>query len=513
MSVMVKKSMQPIISCRIEPTGLLVFALSVPHRFGVESFLAEMLSTHLLPGVRLQLERFRLSCCDGYLEGDMAVQLQGGQVERVRRSLDLFTHELGLGIASSFYGAQLLEMGGGDKRALVHEHLSRLIHRFPNHFDYGLLSLVQHLFLDTSETFRAERGVRHLARIATSLYAVDAHVARRVAARPRERHVSVKIGEATVQEPLRRRSVTTVTAAITTLSDREFVTEKHLWQAIRALSPEAQSIPEASFRRDFPEDGLRLFYVEVEADGGSLDGLAEAFAGRVERLMPPLFMPRNEEEVMRGLLALASQITYLRDLPQAIISFDKQGEESVTFTVILVRLAIGEVVPWKALFQATAFRLEKERDVGRLRQKYDKEGAVLSLSLPIAPYVRQEGSVDLLAAREDVSARLRAIIGEFRDYNGGTLSKEAEQLASLREAFPSTHHDYVENIFCAIEPPHMRATAAMDLLIAIVSALLEKRDVVRTYDTYSVRVAQEAIASENALLFGSIGDYSFVLIQ
>ena len=58
--------------------------------------------------------------------------------------------------------------------------------------------------------------------------------------------------------------------------------------------------------------------------------------------MPPVFMPRNEEEIMRNIVSLSDQIKYLRDIPQVFITFDEQTTANLFFTIIMVRLLKGE---------------------------------------------------------------------------------------------------------------------------------------------------------------------------
>ena len=54
--------------------------------------------------------------------------------------------------------------------------------------------------------------------------------------------------------------------------------------------------------------------------------------------MHPIFMPRNEEEVMRNILSLSNQIRYIKDPQQVFITFDEQTNAHLFFTVILVRI-------------------------------------------------------------------------------------------------------------------------------------------------------------------------------
>ena len=79
--------------------------------------------------------------------------------------------------------------------------------------------------------------------------------------------------------------------------------------------------------------------------------LAEDLKNGVERLMRPLFMPRNEEEVMRNIITLAQQLRYPRDLPQVIISFDEQTDADLSFIIIFLRVLHKGMPSIQELFQ------------------------------------------------------------------------------------------------------------------------------------------------------------------
>ena len=139
--------------------------------------------------------------------------------------------------------------------------------------------------------------------------------------------------------------------------------------------------------------------------------------------MPALFMPRNEEEVMKNVIRLSQELKYIRDLPQVFISFDEQTDSQLVFTVVLLRVLLGRENSIAELFKQNStmchFIEDRVKLVGFIRGKYPKESTVFRVKLYKESFMRRDHTVDLLGARQFVVKMLEEIVGEFRDYNGG----------------------------------------------------------------------------------------------
>lgn len=190
---------------------------------------------------------------------------------------------------------------------------------------------------------------------------------------------------------------------------------------------------------------------------------------RSENVVHPIFMPRNEEELIRNLIVLTSQIKYVRDLPQVSIHYEKQTEVDLTFTVIVARLLKNNAEPLRALLGKSSLKMDIDdvRTLGYLKQKYPKETAVLRVTLDKRPFFRRDDSLDVLRARQKIGSQLTLCLGEFRDFNGGMILKQEEALAHLREELGKLSQQsefLLENYFYSLMPGIMQTVHETALL-------------------------------------------------
>lgn len=153
-------------------------------------------------------------------------------------------------------------------------------------------------------------------------------------------------------------------------------------------------------------------------------------------MLNTLLMPRNEEEIMRHMLILASQIKYINDLPQVFITFDEQTYVHLYFNVIVVRLLKSNSCSIADLFTQKEKRIEylheRTKLMGCVRKKYMKEATVFRLRLSKKDFLRADHSIHLYQARQVIVDDLSKKLGKIRDYNGGILVTQHEFLSSVR---------------------------------------------------------------------------------
>lgn len=183
---------------------------------------------------------------------------------------------------------------------------------------------------------------------------------------------------------------------------------------------------------------------------------------RLEHLMNPVFMPRNEEEVMRNMLALGEQLKYIDDIPQLTITFDEQTHSSLFFTVILV------YVIYEGFFRLEYFiknhkseftyLYEGTKSLGPLRNKYSKEAVIFRVQLPKENFLRSDYSIDLYKARQAVFNDVSRVTDkELRDFNGGMISRQNEFLNSFKNLMGHECNEILlENFFYSLMPAVMR---------------------------------------------------------
>ncbi len=239
-----------------------------------------------------------------------------------------------------------------------------------------------------------------------------------------------------------------------------------------------------------PDSSLQTLYLEIEQPDGfdfTLDeiqrlrtSLPDQIKGHIEQLAHPIFMPRNEEEVLRNIMSLSRQLRFVNDMPQVIISFDEQKGEGLSFTVILLRVQLANSPTLQEVFTKSKTSLkyipDRVRRVGHLRKKYVKEATVFRTLVDSSPFLRRDGSVDLYKARQYILSELSKLIGEVRDYNGGMIYKQNELLSSLKSSLGrigEQHNILLEKFYYSLNPIEMRTSVEMDHLKQLFLLLLQ----------------------------------------
>lgn len=257
------------------------------------------------------------------------------------------------------------------------------------------------------------------------------------------------------------------------LQEQDSLGEKQLLRVLQHLIP-SLVVVQGSFFVYRPKDDARwVGYLEVEKRDGAPISLEEmhllkkvissTLKSHIEHRVHPVFMPKNEEEVMRNVLMLSQQLRYTRDLPHLLISFDEQMHEFLYFNVIVARVGRNEDCWMEKLTRFTESGVEFSHDgtrvVGHLRKKYPKEVVFLRAKIGKEQFIRADESVDLYRARQTIVGELTTLFGELRDYNGGMISKEQEVLVEIRKELQGSggYDDLLmENFFHALTPSSVK---------------------------------------------------------
>lgn len=366
----------------------------------------------------------------------------------------------------------LLKLSAEEKMTKMKENFS--LSQRPKIFDRDIFNEIRNLVLLFPDKFTAIRDMGHVSRLISFQYLFRKALQERVANQPNERHVSVKLLKVKLQSRSEQKVVIGVVGGMNALRKNELFDERHLLEAMQCSIKGIRKIKDSyiSYRRD--ADKTHLFYIEIEKEDGTAFTLEEIkdlqkklpkeLKNHVESVIHPVFMPRNEEEVMRHIVVLSQQLKYVRDIPQVNLSFETQTERELSFTVVLLRLLKAKTPPLKELFQKAEGPLSfydlEAKQVGFLRKRYPKEANVFTVKISKSPFLRKDYSVDLFKARQVVSAELYRIVGEMRDFNGGILSKQQEMFEQLKSALCITDQasDFLlENFFYSLTPPIMQS--------------------------------------------------------
>lgn len=450
-------------------------------------FFLKMISRWLIPGQRLNVILiYAADFClpnvsdETYSVCEIIVRLETMQeFLEVRKHFPIIAGEIALGIHSSYLSQRILEFKGlsvDEKISLIQGYIVRLVQRFPAACDMDVLTEMQYILVTCSNEFKAARQARHLSRIIGMQYFFRKALRDSIKKKPHHRHLNLKIFRAVIQHLGNAKKILGIVVGINLSRDQEVFEDKHLIKAINHYVPSAQAVEHTFFlNKSGALENIYTFYMEIEKKDGS--GFTSSEIRKLQRELPAdlknciehklyaVFMPRNEEEVMRNLLSLSNQIKYKRDIPQVFISFDEQAYSHLFFTVILARvLKPGSCSILELFKKANTFSEyihERTKIMGYIRNKYAKEASVFRLKLPMKNFLRADHSIDLYKARQSIVAELSNIVGEVRDYNGGMLSKQHEQLADIQELLASEGKEYngllLENFFYSLSPVIVRA--------------------------------------------------------
>lgn len=445
---------------------------NAPLQFAIDFFVPEWNNLHCMCGeVMLQIETEK-------------------ELEILKRNLPAITSEILLGIESLYLANRLLEIKGlrhDEKIALIQEDLSSLIKKRPQDFDYDLFTEMQHFLVLCKEEFKEGRSCRHLSRILCAHYLFRKALATTLEAFPDRRYFSLKV----MRGYAWGKKVVGVALAMSFLRENELFEERHFLSAIQSVIPSVHGVRDSFFAGG---GSIKTFYLEVEKethapfDEEEITKLKEELAthikSRIEERMSPVFMPENEEEIMRHILTLSGQVKYVRDLPQAVINFHKQTQEELEFLVVMIRVATIHARTLQEIFERRKTRLKisqnRTKVVGHLRNKYDKIADVFRVTIAKAPFLRQDHSIDLYKARREIAQEMVKLVGDFRDYNGGIISKESEQITLLKELLGKTateHAFLLENFFYSLSPAIMRSVLSPEPLKKFFTMLIEGEEI------------------------------------
>lgn len=501
------------------PTNISFFVLS-KYRPNSFQFFFEMISHWLVPGKRLNITLFH--AIDFYLPDlgpdiytlcEVMVNVdRQDELEELSRNLPIIETEICLGMQSNYYARRILEVKGltpDAKTAIIQDAIASLIDRLPKVFDYDLLTEMQHVLVMSPDEFKAQRQSRHLTRIISGHYLFRKILREAVQRVPEKRHLNLKLFRASLHMPEGDKTVLGIIVGFNFLRDKEVFEERHLLSAIQNYVPAAQAVENSFFANRRGTEQICTFYFEIEKPDGEKftadeirilrQELPTDLKDRIEHLMHPVFMPRNEEEIMRNILSLSNQIKYIHDLPQVIISFDQQTHTDLFFTIILVRVMKPGSASIQDMFSFAETPLgyihDRTKTVGFLRKKYAKEAAVFGVKVDKNQFLRRDHSIDLNKARQTVSLELVKVLGDIRDFNGGLISKQNELLCSLREALNDTvkyNELLLENFFYSLTPDVMRTVLDAQVLKEWFLLLLESIDAgFFAGENYSVKMQVE----------------------
>ena len=472
------------------------------YRLNACNFFYDMISRWLLPQKRVNVELFFASDVrlphlseDVLSVAEIVIYLKSAQdVEEVRRNLHAIETEIRLGVVSNYHARRILEFKGlsaDGKTAMIQEKIGSLIQSHSKDFDRGIFMQMQQFLVTCRPEFKNARDYHHISRIISNLYSLSKVMKQNIESASTKRHVTLKFLKTRLEAPKggRERPVLGILAGLNFVNDQERFEMAHLVGAIKKHLPEVTLVADSPFMDR--EGAIQILYLEIEKKTGdfTLDEiqllrsvLPEQIKLGIERLTHLIFMPRNEEEVLRNIMTLSRQLRFVHDMPQAILSFDAQVGDDLCFTVILARTTLEGAPSIPDLFSKSnsgvRFLSDRVRRVGQLRKKYIKEASVMRAFIPYCEFLRDDRSVNFLKAREFVLNAVSETIGEVRDFNGGMIHKQTEMLTSLKSALGRLSEQQnllIDKFFYSLMPMEMRTVLETEPLKQLFLLLLQTK--------------------------------------
>ncbi len=385
----------------------------------------------------------------------------------------------------------LIKVSAENKVTQIKEQIAPLLEYQPKHFERDIFAELQNFVVLFHDEFVANRRMRHLTRLISYKYLLRKLTTNEGLSHPNQRHLYVKLIHSTLIIKNELKRVIGILVSINILRENEIVEERHIFTAIQSILPKSLKVHDSVVIDRRANSNVRTIYLEIYKEVGNfstsqvkqlIKRLPREIKTRIESVINPIFMPRNEEEVMKNILILSNQLKYVQDIPQVMINFHKQTSSNISFTIILLRVNKPEDIPLLKIFKkfksSVTFSEHEVKSVGCLRKKYPKEANIFEMQLEKKTFLRKDFSVDLNAARRFIYNTLCEMVGEVRDYNGGMISKQGEVLNALKKLLLqiNIHNDFLlENFFYSLTPNYMQSilkpTVLKKLFLIVLEAL------------------------------------------
>ncbi len=496
----------PLVTAKLPDTVPEIFSLFLfcraSKQYKAETLLVQFLHTRLIPNKEISILstqhlyfHFENLPHESFLGMHVKILADDAmQLNDFKNNMPQLTQEVRQAMRAPHLARSYLEvknLSDDFKAPLIFQDLANLIKKFPHLFDQTIFMELKRLLALSSKEFLESRSSRHLAKVLAAHHIKRKFIARSVALFPNERHLKLRLAQTRLQFLFGTKSVVGLMIGICLLDRNEFFEEKHILLAVQKIIPHVQSVKGSFYVYQSPHDMIRTLYLEIEKRNGEPIDVHERgmlkrllpneLKASVEKLIPAVFMMRNEEEIMKNILILSQELKYFSDLPQVMITLEQQSGSDLVFTIVLVRLLHKNAKSLDQLFregdESADFQIDRVQIVGYLRKKYPKEANTFRLRIPKeSSLLRADSSVNFYLARQNVMEILNKAVGEVRDYNGGMILQQVEQFSQLKEAFPVTslhHPDLLEDFFYALTPIEIQATLPLEQLHTLFRLLLE----------------------------------------
>ncbi len=260
----------------------------------------------------------------------------------------------------------------------------------------------------------------------------------------------------------------------------ERVTRKEIKDAVKACATGFKLL-DPFYKHHFNKSSVDIFYFEISCQEDKVKRpvdlslfektLLQKIEARIQVVVPPLYMQRNDEEIIKNLLALRREVCFIRDIPQVMILYDHHTIQEMTFTIVLVRVkkkgdpSVLDLLDLNS--EEETYTQGQTCSFENLSEEHTIEGNIFQIELKnIARFKKKNGSIDYKLSRKHVVQCLQNSLGDIRDYNGGLFLLRDEKFEKLKKAFPKAPHSYLESFFYSIKPAEKQIALPTNVLFS-----------------------------------------------
>lgn len=348
--------------------------------------------------------------------------------------------------------------------------LTRLKTKWPGYFEDDLWEDFYTFMVLTDAHFRSYRNSTHLTKVIASHYRMRKHLHQIINLTPHQNYFLYRIFPTKLH--LLRKSAPILGLCLSMFfpNGYERFEENHFLLALQRYYPNISIVPNSLHIHLRPHTPIQSFYLEIEKrdhtnfSRGEIKHLREImsrdFPRYIEKVVPMIFKKRNEEEIIRNILLLNREIKTNCDIPQMILLLEEVTVNSLVFNMLLVRVVTKKTPSIRSYLQKIGteveFTIDWSRVIGNFGKTYQKEAVVVRIIIRKEPsFLRSDFSINFYLVRQKVLSLIHNTIGKVRDYNGGILEKQEEQLAILQKQFTEANRqnpDLLEEFFYSLTP-------------------------------------------------------------
>src|SRR3989344_3581275 len=335
------------------------------------------------------------------------------------------------------------------ERFTLREEVLKAAFRFPSLFSRLLYYSFELLIVNSPKDFLAHRTQLHLKTILCFQFFMQKKMDRAIRENGTQKHLILKLF----------RGPSRICVSLAYSSSFTHIKERAL-NCLDALMPGISELSHSFYSWVSPNLPYSYTYFEVDKLRGKelstkelshIEKIANEQMLASSPLTPAVFWPYNKEESHRQIQLLVREMSHRQDFPHLSIHFQEQTANSLEFLIHLVRPQSAASLQLTNLPESLYFFRYAHYVI---HTPFSIEIDAFSIKMD-AQIFDVCDSINLLYARRFLIKHLEAIIGPFRDYNGGLFEKQQDHFEMVRLQLSSKipYFDlFAEKVFYALHP-------------------------------------------------------------